>query len=217
MWLSYKAVKEVKHRHRIFHKYKNPLHPACKQANRRATKEVHHARRNFENKLATNVKGDKKSFLPMLDIRQKVKLKPCLDSHGTEITDTYQIAELFNVQFSSVFAYENRPTNAIPTRVSMYSGSNTNKLKNDIRKRLFCLREHKSPGDFRLEIGHECECHKALFWVHCYFLFSSTTLTWVTLQKDLDTLCGWAENWQITFNVNKCKVMDTGTNNRNYG
>jgi len=31
------------------------------------------------------------------------------------------------------------------------------------------------------------------------------------LQKDLDTLCEWAENWQMTFNVNKCKVMQTET------
>jgi len=38
----------------------------------------------------------------------------------------------------------------------------------------------------------------------------------ITLQKDLDTLREWAENWQITYNVNNCEVMHTGTNNRNY-
>jgi len=73
MRLSYEAVKAVKRR--ICQKYKNPLHSACKQANRSATKEVHHARRNFENKLTRKIKEDKKYFLILLDIRQKAKLK----------------------------------------------------------------------------------------------------------------------------------------------
>ena len=33
------------------------------------------------------------------------------------------------------------------------------------------------------------------------------------IQDDLDKLSAWANNWYMSFNVNKCKVMHIGTNN----
>ena len=33
------------------------------------------------------------------------------------------------------------------------------------------------------------------------------------LQNDLDLLLQWAEDWQITFNIQKCKVMHIGNRN----
>jgi len=33
------------------------------------------------------------------------------------------------------------------------------------------------------------------------------------LQSDLNKLCKWAEEWQMRFNVSKCKVMHIGSNN----
>jgi len=59
MWLSYKALKAVKHRHKIFQKYKNSSHPACKIANAEASKAIHQSRRNFEHKLGCKIKDDK--------------------------------------------------------------------------------------------------------------------------------------------------------------
>ena len=35
------------------------------------------------------------------------------------------------------------------------------------------------------------------------------------LQLDLDALCKWADDWQMKFNVSKCKVMHTGSSNTN--
>jgi len=35
------------------------------------------------------------------------------------------------------------------------------------------------------------------------------------LQLDLDALCKWAEDWQMKFNVSKCKVIHTGPGNTN--
>jgi len=40
MWMSHKALKAVKHRHRKFRKYKDPGHPACKKANQQASKAI---------------------------------------------------------------------------------------------------------------------------------------------------------------------------------
>jgi len=36
------------------------------------------------------------------------------------------------------------------------------------------------------------------------------------LQNDLDNLVKWSEKWQMTFNVEKCKVMHLGKGNRKY-
>ena len=36
------------------------------------------------------------------------------------------------------------------------------------------------------------------------------------LQLDLNELCRWADEWQMKFNVSKCKVMHTGPSNNNY-
>jgi hypothetical protein len=34
-----------------------------------------------------------------------------------------------------------------------------------------------------------------------------------SLQKDVDTLCSWASNWQMKFNGDKCKTMHMGSKN----
>ena len=39
-WLSYKAAKLVRKKHRAFRKYKDKEHPACKRASRVASSEV---------------------------------------------------------------------------------------------------------------------------------------------------------------------------------
>ena len=37
IWMTYRAVKAVKRRHKIFRKYKDPEHPACKKADKKAS------------------------------------------------------------------------------------------------------------------------------------------------------------------------------------
>jgi len=43
-----------------------------------------------------------------------------------------------------------------------------------------------------------------------------TTNNRLQVQADLDKLCTWANNWQMNFNVCKCKVMHIGPRNANY-
>ena len=37
------------------------------------------------------------------------------------------------------------------------------------------------------------------------------------LQRDLDSLCRWAGDWQMSFNVSKCKLMHVGKRNQSFG
>ena len=49
-------------KNRVFRKYKDKDHPAVKNANKKATKELRKAKHKFEKKLAEGIKEDKKSF-----------------------------------------------------------------------------------------------------------------------------------------------------------
>ena len=64
MWLTCKALKYVKYKHRLFRKYKDKNHPACTTASRNVSREreVKEAKFNFKRKLAENIKKDSKSF-----------------------------------------------------------------------------------------------------------------------------------------------------------
>jgi len=46
----------------LFVKYKDKDHPACVKANKLASREIRKARKDFERKLATDIKFDNKSF-----------------------------------------------------------------------------------------------------------------------------------------------------------
>ena len=70
LWLSYKAIKCVQNKHRVFKKYKDSSHPACKRASNKASKEVRRAKYNYEKKLAENIKKDSKSFLHVSEVGQ---------------------------------------------------------------------------------------------------------------------------------------------------
>ena len=62
-------------KHKAYNKYKDSQHPAVKSACKAARVELRNSRRNFEKKLADNIKDDNKSFLVTLVARLKVKSK----------------------------------------------------------------------------------------------------------------------------------------------
>jgi len=67
--LVYRALKSVKRKHRIYRKYKDSNHPACRQASRKACTDLKRAKYHFEKKLAENTNKDTKSFMHMLKVR----------------------------------------------------------------------------------------------------------------------------------------------------
>ena len=116
IWLTYKALKAVKHRHQIYRKYKNSAHPACKDANLRASRAVRESRRTFEQKLSSKIKDDRKTFFAYArcKAKTKVKVESLVGPDGAEVNDMSQIAEVFNDQFSSVFTSENTTEMPVP-------------------------------------------------------------------------------------------------------
>ena len=108
IWMTHKALKLVKHRHKIFRKYKDPHHPACMKANKQASRAVRDSRKSFEFKQATKIEEDKKSFIAYVGSKAKSRIKvgPLVDSDGKESSDTSDIAEALNEQFASVFTEE---------------------------------------------------------------------------------------------------------------
>jgi len=62
IWMTHKAFKLVVKKRKKFTRYKDSQHPAVKAASKAAKAELRKSRRNFERKLAQNIKQDNKSF-----------------------------------------------------------------------------------------------------------------------------------------------------------
>jgi hypothetical protein len=124
IWLTYKAVKSIKRKHKVYNKYKDNCHPACVAASRKVREEVRKAKQNFEEKLAKNIKSDTKSFFAYVRSKSKAKgvIGPVVNKGGTMISSNEGMCEEFNNFFTSVFT-EERVGN-IPVAEEIYKGSN---------------------------------------------------------------------------------------------
>ena len=73
-----------------------------------ATNEVRKSKRNFEHKLAQNIKSDSKSFYGYVRSKQNVRdrVGPLEDNAGNKITQGILMAEELNMHFSSMFTRE---------------------------------------------------------------------------------------------------------------
>ena len=85
---------------------------AYKEALNAATNEVRKSKRNFEHKLAQNIKSDSKSFYVRSKQNVRDKVGPLVDNAGNIITQGFVMAEELNMHFSSVFTRED--TSSIP-------------------------------------------------------------------------------------------------------
>ena len=92
-------------KHKLYHRYKDKTHPAYIRIARQSKKEVRRARRNFEKRLADNIKCDTKSFFSY--VRNKSKSRPSvnkiIDDTGRQIDNPMELVEKFNEFFASVF------------------------------------------------------------------------------------------------------------------
>ena len=105
------------------HTGKDQDYEAYKEALNAATNEVRKSKRNFEHKLAQNIKSDSKSFYVHVRSKQNVrdKVGPLEDNFGNIVTQEFLMAEELNMHFSSVFT--RKDTSSLPVPETKFKGS----------------------------------------------------------------------------------------------
>ena len=136
------------------HTGKDQDYVVYKEALNAATKEVRKSMRNFELKLAQNIKSDSKSFYAYVRSKQHVrdKVGPLEDNAGDIITGGVLMAEELNMHFSSVFTRED--TNSLPVPETKFNGSEGKNLwqlvvtteLEVVASKINNMKENKSPG-----------------------------------------------------------------------
>ena len=110
------------------------------------------SRRNFELKLAPNIKCDSKSFYAYVRSKQNVrdKVTPLEDNAGDIITEGFVMAEELNMHFSSLFTRED--TSSLPVPQTKFNGSDGERLRQlvvtpeVVASKINNMKENKSPG-----------------------------------------------------------------------
>ena len=130
--LSKEAFRKIRHKQNMWRVYKHTGkdkdYEAYKEALNVATNEVRKSKRNFEHKLAQNIKSDSKSFYAYVRSKQNVrdKVGPLEDNFGNIVTQGFLMAEELNMHFSSVFTRED--TSSLPVPETKFKGSEGERL-----------------------------------------------------------------------------------------
>ena len=127
-------------------------HPACVAAAKKAKTDIRNAKRNFEDKLAQNIKKAKKSLFAYARSKSKVKMKvsPLVDVNGQAVTSLLEMAEEFNKCFASTFTEEY--VNHVQDADEVFRGMpeetlhDTEVNADTIQAKLSKLRTDKAPG-----------------------------------------------------------------------
>ena len=134
------------------HTGKDKDYEVYKEALNAATKEVRKCNRNFEHKLAQNIKSDSNSFYAYLRSKQNVwdKVGPLEDNVGNIITHGFLMTEELNLPFSSVFTRED--TSSLPVPEIKFNGPKGEMLgqlvvtSEVVATEINNMKENKSPG-----------------------------------------------------------------------
>ena len=155
LWLTRKALKAVRRKQRAWRKYQkrktaeNKRHYEKCQTD--AKRETRIAKRDFERKIAENIKTDPKSFYSYVRSKQKVKdaVGPLKNDDGETLQPGQETADALNNFLTSVFTKED---SEVPTPVQMYKGPEDEKLTNikideeTVKKKLEKLDPSKAAG-----------------------------------------------------------------------
>ena len=102
--------------------------------------------------MASSIKNYSKSFYAYVRSKQKVrdKVGPLKNNSGNIISDGFQMAEVLNEYFSSVFTTED--TSSLPVPSTKFEGSKSEHLgpifvtPEIIKKKIKKMKDNKSPG-----------------------------------------------------------------------
>ena len=120
--LSKEEFLKIRYKQNMWRVYKHTGtdndYDAYKEALNAATNEVRKSKRNFEHKLAQNIKPDSKSFYAYVRSKQNVrdKVGPLENNAGNIITQGFLMAEELNRHFSSVFTREDTSCDDVDNR-----------------------------------------------------------------------------------------------------
>ena len=154
--LSKEAFRKIRHKQNMWRVYKHTGkdtdYEVYKEALNAATNEVRKSKRNFEHKLAQNIKSDSKSFYAYVRSKQNVrdKVGPLEDNFGNIVTQGFLMAEELNMHFSSVFTRED--TSSLPVPETKFKGSEGERLgqlvgtPEVVASKINNMKENKSPG-----------------------------------------------------------------------
>jgi len=127
MWVTRAVTKCRRAKNKAWTKYKesgnNPIaFEKYKEKQRLCQTIIRTAKRNFEQKIAKNVKNDNKSFFAYVRSKQRTvqKVGPLKNSSGTIVTQDLDAAQLLNNYFSTVFTKEDIQN--IPEPVVIFKG-----------------------------------------------------------------------------------------------
>jgi ribonuclease P/MRP protein subunit RPP40 len=157
VWMTRKAMKKRKYKSAMWEKYRVSSSYSdwaeYKIALKRATGEYRRAKRNFEKKIARNIKNDPKSFYAYVRGKAKTKDKvgPLKNSIGELVTNDDEMCNVLNKYFGTVFTDEDI-TKGLP-EVDHVFRSDQGGVLTDIEidselviKKLGKLKANKAPG-----------------------------------------------------------------------
>ena len=132
LWVTKKVQRLIKRNQRAFRKYKKQRTKKnfghYRQCQKDTKQEIRLAKRDFERKLAQNIKEDSKSFYAYVRSKQKIKdaVGPLKTENGETIPPGKPTADTLNNFFASVFTEEK---DEIPTPEKIFKGTENEKLK----------------------------------------------------------------------------------------
>ena len=154
--LSKEAIRKIVFKQTMWRVYrrtrKDEDYANYKEALNLATTEIRKSKRTFEKKLAGNIKNESKSFYAYVWSKQNVrdKVGPLENNRGNIISEAFQMAEVLNEYFSSVFTTED--ISSLPVPFIKFEGNKSEHLgqlfvtpvmiANNIKK----MKDNKSHG-----------------------------------------------------------------------
>ena len=123
-----------------------------KEALNLATTEIRKSKRTFEQILARNIKNDSTIFYAYVRSKQKVqdKVEPLENNSEYIISGGFQMSEVLNEYFSSVFTTED--ISSLPVPFAKFEGNKSDHLgqlfvtPEMIAKKIKTMKDNKSPG-----------------------------------------------------------------------
>ena len=120
--LSKEAFRKIRHKQIMWRIYKHTGKDQYYEAYKEALNAARKSKRNFEHKLAQNIKSDSKSFYAYVRSKQNVReVGPQEDNFGNIVTQVFLMADELNMHFSSVFTRED--TSSLPVPETKFKGS----------------------------------------------------------------------------------------------